>query len=155
MFYVGFFCFKYTLSRVAFFLMKWHAALVRVWEKKKPPTEMLTPILQQEDVRNFIDSSLKHGYHLSIFRKERIGGDSHGISYWWAYSNFIQIVFFVIWGISTQLFSYCTTGMKMTQSSGIGCIVKLDVWSVWRSQQKNLKEREFLLFRLSPITGRL
>ncbi|KAL5684139.1 hypothetical protein ACJX0J_010524, partial [Zea mays] len=38
---------------------------------------------EQEDVRNFIDSSLKHGYHLSIFRKERIGGDSHGISYWY------------------------------------------------------------------------
>lgn len=50
--------------------------------EKKNTTGMLIPILQQEDVRNFIDSSLKHGYHLSIFRKERIGGDSHGISYW-------------------------------------------------------------------------
>lgn len=38
---------------------------------------------EQEDVRNFIHSSLKHGHHLSIFRKERIGGDSHGISYWY------------------------------------------------------------------------
>ncbi|GJN22982.1 hypothetical protein PR202_gb10594 [Eleusine coracana subsp. coracana] len=38
---------------------------------------------EQEDVRNFIDSSLKHGYHLPIFHKERIGGDSYGISYWY------------------------------------------------------------------------
>nr|CAB3497813.1 unnamed protein product [Digitaria exilis] len=38
---------------------------------------------EQEDIRNFIDSSLKHGHHLPIFRKERIGGDSHGISYWY------------------------------------------------------------------------
>ncbi|KAG8379085.1 hypothetical protein BUALT_Bualt07G0051500 [Buddleja alternifolia] len=41
------------------------------------------PILQQEDIRNYIDESIKHGVHLSAFRKERIGGDSHGISYWY------------------------------------------------------------------------
>ncbi|XP_042373378.1 DDT domain-containing protein DDR4-like isoform X3 [Zingiber officinale] len=41
------------------------------------------PLLKQEDIRNFIDSSLKHGIQLSAFRKERIGGDSHGISYWY------------------------------------------------------------------------
>ncbi|KAG6519110.1 hypothetical protein ZIOFF_022599 [Zingiber officinale] len=39
--------------------------------------------VEQEDIRNFIDSSLKHGIQLSAFRKERIGGDSHGISYWY------------------------------------------------------------------------
>uniref|UniRef100_A0A0A9CRZ5 Uncharacterized protein n=1 Tax=Arundo donax TaxID=35708 RepID=A0A0A9CRZ5_ARUDO len=38
---------------------------------------------EQEDVWNFIDSSLKHGCHLPMFRKERIGGDSYGISYWY------------------------------------------------------------------------
>ncbi|XP_022852533.1 DDT domain-containing protein DDR4-like [Olea europaea var. sylvestris] len=37
----------------------------------------------QEDIRNYIDNSIKHGVHLSAFRKERIGGDSHGISYWY------------------------------------------------------------------------
>ncbi|CAA3028456.1 Hypothetical predicted protein [Olea europaea subsp. europaea] len=37
----------------------------------------------QEDIRNFIDNSIKHGVHLSAFRKERIGGDSHAISYWY------------------------------------------------------------------------
>ncbi|PIN02662.1 hypothetical protein CDL12_24822 [Handroanthus impetiginosus] len=39
--------------------------------------------VEQEDIRNYIDNSLKHGFHLSAFRKERIGGDSHGISYWY------------------------------------------------------------------------
>ncbi|KAG6505852.1 hypothetical protein ZIOFF_038218 [Zingiber officinale] len=39
--------------------------------------------VEQEDIRNFIDNSLKHGIQLSVFRKERIGGDSHGISYWY------------------------------------------------------------------------
>ncbi|KAL6880058.1 hypothetical protein ACP4OV_011623 [Aristida adscensionis] len=39
--------------------------------------------VEQEDIRNFIDSSLKHGYDLCTFRKERIGGDSLGISYWY------------------------------------------------------------------------
>ncbi|XP_016203141.1 DDT domain-containing protein DDR4 isoform X1 [Arachis ipaensis] len=39
--------------------------------------------VEQEDIRNYIDNSLKHGVQLSTFRKERIGGDSHGISYWY------------------------------------------------------------------------
>ncbi|KAJ8499873.1 hypothetical protein OPV22_010425 [Ensete ventricosum] len=39
--------------------------------------------VEQEDIRNFIDDSLKRGIQLSAFRKERIGGDSHGISYWY------------------------------------------------------------------------
>ncbi|TVU41310.1 hypothetical protein EJB05_14816, partial [Eragrostis curvula] len=38
---------------------------------------------EQEDIRNFIDSSLKHGHDLATFRKERVGGDSLGISYWY------------------------------------------------------------------------
>ncbi|CAI9112395.1 OLC1v1012843C1 [Oldenlandia corymbosa var. corymbosa] len=39
--------------------------------------------VEQEDIRNHIDNSIKHGIHLSSFRKERIGGDSHGVSYWY------------------------------------------------------------------------
>ncbi|XP_028788196.1 DDT domain-containing protein DDR4-like isoform X2 [Neltuma alba] len=39
--------------------------------------------VEQEDIRSYIDSSLKRGVQLSSFRKERIGGDSHGISYWY------------------------------------------------------------------------
>ncbi|CAL0330168.1 unnamed protein product [Lupinus luteus] len=39
--------------------------------------------VEQEDIKNYIDNSLKHGVHLSTFRKERVGGDSHGISYWY------------------------------------------------------------------------
>ncbi|KAK4264256.1 hypothetical protein QN277_025461 [Acacia crassicarpa] len=39
--------------------------------------------VEQEDIRSYIDSSLKHGVLLSSFRKERIGGDSHGIFYWY------------------------------------------------------------------------
>ncbi|KAL5186222.1 DDT domain-containing protein DDR4 [Glycine soja] len=39
--------------------------------------------VEQEDIRSYIDNSIKHGVQLSTFRKERIGGDSHGISYWY------------------------------------------------------------------------
>nr|KYP37808.1 hypothetical protein KK1_040985 [Cajanus cajan] len=39
--------------------------------------------VEQEDIRGFIDSSIKRGIQLSTFRKERIGGDSHGVSYWY------------------------------------------------------------------------
>ncbi|KAH6797393.1 DDT domain superfamily [Perilla frutescens var. hirtella] len=39
--------------------------------------------VEQEDIRSYIDDSVKHGVHLSAFRKERIGGDSHGVSYWY------------------------------------------------------------------------
>ncbi|KAL5544281.1 hypothetical protein UlMin_008065 [Ulmus minor] len=39
--------------------------------------------VEQEDIRNYIDNSVKHGVQLSTFRKERVGGDSHGISYWY------------------------------------------------------------------------
>ncbi|KAL8457287.1 hypothetical protein ACS0TY_035220 [Phlomoides rotata] len=39
--------------------------------------------VEQEDIRNYIDDSIKQGVHLSAFRKERIGGDSHGVSYWY------------------------------------------------------------------------
>ena len=42
----------------------------------------LSNLLQQEDIRNYIDNSLKHGIQLSLFRKERFGGDSQGINYW-------------------------------------------------------------------------
>ncbi|XP_038976005.1 DDT domain-containing protein DDR4-like [Phoenix dactylifera] len=39
--------------------------------------------VEQEDIRNYIDDSLKHGIQLSAFRKERTGGNSHGVSYWY------------------------------------------------------------------------
>ncbi|KAF5730110.1 hypothetical protein HS088_TW20G00480 [Tripterygium wilfordii] len=39
--------------------------------------------VEQEDIRNYMENSLKHGVQLSSFRKERIGGDSHGINYWY------------------------------------------------------------------------
>ncbi|XP_022735833.1 DDT domain-containing protein DDR4-like [Durio zibethinus] len=39
--------------------------------------------VEQEDIRNYIDNSIKHGVQLSAFRKERIGGDSQGINYWY------------------------------------------------------------------------
>ncbi|PIM97993.1 hypothetical protein CDL12_29528 [Handroanthus impetiginosus] len=39
--------------------------------------------VEQEDIRNHIDDTIKHGAKLSTFRKERIGGDSYGISYWY------------------------------------------------------------------------
>ncbi|KAI9087603.1 hypothetical protein K1719_030473 [Acacia pycnantha] len=39
--------------------------------------------VEQEDIRSYIDNSIRHGVQLSTFRKERIGGDSHGISYWY------------------------------------------------------------------------
>ncbi|XP_026381440.1 DDT domain-containing protein DDR4-like [Papaver somniferum] len=39
--------------------------------------------VEQEDIRNYIDDSVKRGIHLSVFRKERIGGDSRGTSYWY------------------------------------------------------------------------
>ncbi|XP_068638033.1 DDT domain-containing protein DDR4-like isoform X3 [Aristolochia californica] len=39
--------------------------------------------VEQEDIRSYIDNSLKHGVQLSTFRKERIGGDSQGISFWY------------------------------------------------------------------------
>ncbi|XP_068643383.1 DDT domain-containing protein DDR4-like isoform X2 [Aristolochia californica] len=39
--------------------------------------------VEQEDIRSYIDNSLKHGVLLSTFRKERIGGDSQGISFWY------------------------------------------------------------------------
>ncbi|GFP79962.1 hypothetical protein PHJA_000139600 [Phtheirospermum japonicum] len=39
--------------------------------------------VQQEDIRNYIDESIKHGVQLSAFRKQRLGGDSYGVSYWY------------------------------------------------------------------------
>lgn len=39
--------------------------------------------VEQEDIRNYIDNSLKHGVQLSAFRKDRVGGDSQGINYWY------------------------------------------------------------------------
>ncbi|XP_023746193.1 DDT domain-containing protein DDR4 [Lactuca sativa] len=39
--------------------------------------------VEQDDIRSYIDDSIKHGVPLSAFRKERTGGDSHGVSYWY------------------------------------------------------------------------
>ncbi|GAB4860697.1 hypothetical protein Ancab_035859 [Ancistrocladus abbreviatus] len=66
-----------------------HGAEIEVYKSLDP--EIRVVILkalcdirvEQEDIRSYIDDSLKHGAQLSIFRKERIGGDSHGISYWY------------------------------------------------------------------------
>lgn len=38
--------------------------------------------LQQDDIRSYMEDSLKQGIQISLFRRERIGGDSHGISFW-------------------------------------------------------------------------
>ncbi|XP_024976130.1 DDT domain-containing protein DDR4 isoform X3 [Cynara cardunculus var. scolymus] len=45
--------------------------------------EIHIPLLKQDDIRSYIDDSIKHGVPLSAFRKERTGGDSHGVSYWY------------------------------------------------------------------------
>lgn len=47
---------------------------------------------QQEDIRSYIDNSVKHGMKLSAFRRERIGGDSHGVSYWYFELSFETIL---------------------------------------------------------------
>ncbi|OEL23591.1 DDT domain-containing protein DDR4 [Dichanthelium oligosanthes] len=66
-----------------------HGTEIETYKTLEPPTRLviLKAIcdirVEQEDIRNFIDSSLKHGHDLSTFRKERIGGDSLGISYWY------------------------------------------------------------------------
>lgn len=39
--------------------------------------------VEQDDIRSYIDDSIKHGVPLSAFRKERTGGDSYGVSYWY------------------------------------------------------------------------
>ena len=65
---------------VLIWLLNWSIAFLLLYMTRR------IVCLQQEDIRNYIDNSLKHGAHLSAFRKERVGGDSHGISYW--YSKF-------------------------------------------------------------------
>nr|CAB3455977.1 unnamed protein product [Digitaria exilis] len=66
-----------------------HGAEIETYKTLEPATRLviLKAIcdirVEQEDIRNFIDSSLKHGHDLYTFRKERIGGDSLGISYWY------------------------------------------------------------------------
>ncbi|KAL8225655.1 hypothetical protein R6Q57_018212 [Mikania cordata] len=39
--------------------------------------------VEQEDIRSYIDSSIKNGVPLSVFRKERTIGNSHGVYYWY------------------------------------------------------------------------
>ncbi|CAO2818657.1 unnamed protein product [Amaranthus hypochondriacus] len=45
--------------------------------------------VEQDDIRSYIESSLKHGAQLFAFRKERIGGNSHGVSYWYEDDEFV------------------------------------------------------------------
>ncbi|WOL08041.1 DDT domain-containing protein DDR4-like [Canna indica] len=66
-----------------------HGAEIETYKTLDPGTRVLILKalcdirVEQEDIKSFIDNSLKHGIQLSTFRKERIGGDSHGISYWY------------------------------------------------------------------------
>ncbi|XP_051116916.1 DDT domain-containing protein DDR4-like [Andrographis paniculata] len=39
--------------------------------------------VEQDDIRQYMEHSMKHGVLLSTFRKEPLGGDSHGVSYWY------------------------------------------------------------------------
>ncbi|XP_058073836.1 DDT domain-containing protein DDR4 isoform X2 [Magnolia sinica] len=66
-----------------------HGAEVEAYKTLDPGTRVLILKalcdirVEQEDIRSYIDDSIKHGIQLSAFRKERIGGDSHGTSYWY------------------------------------------------------------------------
>ncbi|XP_077210166.1 DDT domain-containing protein DDR4-like [Tasmannia lanceolata] len=66
-----------------------HGAEVETYKTLDPDTRVLILKalcdirVEQEDIRSYIDDSIKHGVHPSVFRKERIGGDSHGTSYWY------------------------------------------------------------------------
>lgn len=66
-----------------------HGVEVEMYMNLEPATRVLIlkalcdVRVEQEDIRNYIDDSLKHGIHLSVFRKDRIGGDSQGVSYWY------------------------------------------------------------------------
>ncbi|KAK1282314.1 hypothetical protein QJS10_CPB22g01186 [Acorus calamus] len=65
-----------------------HGAEVETYKALDPSTRVLILKalcdirVEQEDIRSYIDGSLKHGVQLSTFRRERIGGDSH-VSYWY------------------------------------------------------------------------
>ncbi|CAH8381364.1 unnamed protein product [Eruca vesicaria subsp. sativa] len=39
--------------------------------------------VEQDDIKSYIDNSIKTGVHLSTFRKDRVGGDSHGVNFWY------------------------------------------------------------------------
>ncbi|KAF8378363.1 hypothetical protein HHK36_029702 [Tetracentron sinense] len=66
-----------------------HGTEVEVYKSLDPGTRVLILKalcdirVEQEDIRSYIDNSIKHSVQLSAFRKERIGGDSLGISYWY------------------------------------------------------------------------
>ncbi|XP_057516654.1 DDT domain-containing protein DDR4-like isoform X2 [Amaranthus tricolor] len=66
-----------------------HGAEVETYKKLDPGIRVvilkaLCDIrVEQDDIRSYIENSLKHGAHRFAFRKERIGGDSHGVSYWY------------------------------------------------------------------------
>ncbi|XP_048621091.1 DDT domain-containing protein DDR4 isoform X3 [Brassica napus] len=45
--------------------------------------------VEQEDIRSYIDNSLKTGVHVSAFRKNRVGGDSHGVNFWYEDDPFV------------------------------------------------------------------
>lgn len=56
-------------------------------------TNYMAQLLQQEDIRSYIDDSIKNGVPLSAFRKERTSGNSHGVHYWY-YTNLLIDLFF-------------------------------------------------------------
>uniref|UniRef100_A0A1D1ZDW6 DDT domain-containing protein n=1 Tax=Anthurium amnicola TaxID=1678845 RepID=A0A1D1ZDW6_9ARAE len=66
-----------------------HGVEVETYKTLEPATRVLILKalcdirVEQEDVRSYIDESIKHGVQLSAFRRERVGGDSHGVSFWY------------------------------------------------------------------------
>ncbi|CAA6659038.1 unnamed protein product [Spirodela intermedia] len=66
-----------------------HGAEVEFYKTLEPKTRVLILKalcdirVEQEDIRSYIDNSIKHGIQLAAFRQERVGGDSHGISFWY------------------------------------------------------------------------
>ncbi|CAN6440582.1 unnamed protein product [Victoria cruziana] len=65
-----------------------HGAEVELYKSLEPAARVLILKalcdirVEQEDIRSYIDDSLKHGVPLSTFRRERIGGDAYGTNYW-------------------------------------------------------------------------
>ncbi|ERM96049.1 hypothetical protein AMTR_s00129p00094430 [Amborella trichopoda] len=82
-------------------IMASHGEEVEAYQALEPRTRVLILKalcdirVEQEDIRNYIDDSIKHGIHPSAFCSERIGGDSHGTSYWYEGDPIMAIAYIV------------------------------------------------------------
>lgn len=101
----------------------------------------------QDDTLAYINDALKQGTEISLFRKDKIGGDGKGTSYWYDGNTII----------GHRLYKEVTVVESKTKVRGKGCLNQPNISLRWETLATNLEEFQKVRDELSSskVAGEL